>query len=152
MPDKNWKLSPFENGMPGLHLILNPQQPLPPETRIYRQFMNHNLTLSNKELQSLLNGRDAGIATVNNLMGKLMPGFSTNTRLKFSTQIADALFDYSLSAQLAREAPNTQERLSQRDKLLNQIFKQSIPPGDSRGQPPILLQQVPVGVSLTIHF
>jgi hypothetical protein len=152
MPDKNWTLSPFENGMPGLHLIINPQQPLPPETRIYRQFMHHNLTLSNTELQSLLSGRDAGIATVNHLMSKLMPGFSSNTRLKLSTQIADALFDYSLSAQLAREAPTTQERLRQRDELLQQVFQQPIPPGDSRGQPPRLLQQVPVGVSLTLHF
>lgn len=152
MPDKKVKLSPFENGMPGLHLIINPQKPLPPEARIYRQFMNHNLVLSDKELQSLMSGRDEGIATINNLMGKLMPGFSLDTRLKFSTQIADALFDKSLSAQLAREAPTTQELLNQRDETLKQIFQQSVPPGDSRGQPPTLLQQVPVGVSLTIHF
>jgi hypothetical protein len=78
MPDKNWSL--FENGMPGLHLIINPQKPLPPEVRINRQFINHSLTLSDKELQSLLNGRNAGIATLNTLMGKLMPGFSPDNR------------------------------------------------------------------------
>jgi hypothetical protein len=92
MPDKI-KWSPFENGMPGLHLIINPQKPLPPEARINRQFINHSLTLSDKELQSLLRGRSAGIATLDTLMGKLMPGFSPDTRLKFSTQIADALLD-----------------------------------------------------------
>ncbi len=147
------KWSPFENGMPGLHLIINPQKPLPPEARINRQFINHSLTLSDKELQSLLRGRNAGIATLDTLMGKLMPGFSPDTRLKFSTQLADALLDRSLSAQLSREAPTTQDRLQQRDEVLRQVFQQAPPPGAIRAPVPTLLEHVPpVGVSLTIHF
>jgi hypothetical protein len=150
MPDKKWSL--FENGMPGLHLIINPQKPLPPEARVYREFMNHSVTLSTEELQSLLRGRAEGIATINNLMGKVLPGFTPDKRLKFSTQIADALFDKSLSAQLSRDAPTTQDRLQQRDELLMRVFQQSVPRGDSRGEPPSLLEQVPVGVSVTLHF
>lgn len=150
MPDKKWSL--FENGMPGVHLIINPQKPLPPEARVYRQFVNHSVTLTNTELQSLLAGRTEGIAIVNNLMGKLMPGFGPDTRLKFSTQIADALFDKSLSAQLSRDAPTLQDRLEQRDDMLKQVFQQALPPGAKRAPPPTLLEQVPVGVSLTVHF
>ena len=44
----------------------------------------------------------------------LAPGFAPDKRLKFSTQIADALFDKSLSAQLALDAPTTLDRLQQR--------------------------------------
>ncbi len=151
MPDIKW--SPFENGMPGLHLIINPQKPLPPEARINRQFINHGVTLSDKELQSLLRGSSEGITAINTLMGKLVPGFGPGTRLKFSTQIADALFDKSLSGQLSREAPTTQDRLQQRDEVLKQIFREAPPPGAMRAPLPTLLQQVPpVGVSLTIHF
>jgi len=150
MPDKKWSV--FENGMPGLHLIINPEKPLPAEARIYRQFVNHNVTLSYDELQSLLAGRNEGIATLDNVMGKLLPGFGVDTRLKLSTKIADALFEKSLSAQLSRDAPTTLDRLQERDEMLKAVFQQAVPPGASRGQPPTLLQQVPVGVSLTIHF
>ena len=150
MPDKNWSL--FENGMPGLHLIIIPQKPLPPEARINRQFIDHSLPLSDKELQSLLGGRDAGIATLNTMMGKLVPGFSPDKRLKFATQIADALLDKSLSAQLSREAPTTLDRLQQRDELLRQVFQQPVPPGATRAPVPTLLEQVPVGFSVTVYF
>ena len=77
-------------------------------------------------------------------MDKVLPGFAPDKRLKFSTQIADALFDKSLSAQLALDAPTTLDRLQQRDEVLKQVL--------NRGPPPTLLQQVPVGVSLTVHF
>ena len=142
MPDTKWSL--FENGMPGLHLTINPQKPSPPEARIYRQFVNHGITLSYQELQTLLADRSDGIATLNNPMDKVLPGFAPDKRLKFSTQIADALFDKSLSAQLALDAPTTLDRLQQRDEVLKQVL--------NRGPPPTLLQQVPVGVSLTVHF
>jgi hypothetical protein len=150
MPDTKWSF--FENGTPGLHLIINPQKPLPPEARINRQFIDHQLQLSDKELQTLLASREDGIATINNLMGKLLPGFKPDTRLTFSTQIADALLDKSLSAQLSREAPTSLDRLQQQDEMLKQIFQQSPAPGAKRGSPPTLLDQVPVGVSLTVYF
>lgn len=151
MPDIDW--SPIENGMPGFHLIINPQKPLPPEARIHRQFINHSLTLNDKELQSLLSGRDAGIATLNTSVGKLMPWLPPDTRLKFSTQIADALLDKSLSAQLSREAPTSQDLLQQRDEKFWQIFQQAPPHGAMRAPPPTLLERVPpVGFSVTVYF
>jgi hypothetical protein len=57
-------------------------------------------------------------------------------RLKFSTKIADALFDKSLSAQLSREAPTMQDRLQQRDEVLRQVFQQPLPPGARRAPAP----------------
>ena len=150
MPDAKWSL--YENGMPGLHLTLNPQKPLPPEAQINRQFVSHGVTLTSKELQTILEGRGQGIATLNNLMGTLLPGFTQDKRLKFSTQIADALLDKSLSAQLSREAPTTFDRLLQRDDMLRQVFQRAPPPGATRATAPTLLERVPVGVSLTLHF
>jgi hypothetical protein len=115
---------------------------LPPEARIHAKYVDHSLTLSDKEVQSLLSGRDAGIATLNTLMGKgLMSGFSPNIRLKFATQLADALFDKSLSAQLSREAPTTLD-----------VFQQALPPGAMRAPAPMLLERVPVGFSLTVYW
>ena len=87
MPDKKWSL--FENGMPGVHLILNPQKPPPPEARIYRQFVDHNITLSSRELQTLLASRGEGITAIKGVVDKLLPGFGPDQRLSFSTQIAD---------------------------------------------------------------
>jgi hypothetical protein len=141
MPDKKWSL--FENGMPGLHLTINPQK-LPSEAHVYRQFIDHGITLRSDELKTLLADRSKGIAILNNMMRRLLPGFSPNKRLAFSTQIADALFDKSLSAQLARDAPNTLDRLQQRDEVMEQVYR--------KGPAPTLLQQVPFGVSLTLHF
>ena len=139
----NTKWSLFENGMPGLHLTINPQK-LAPEALIYRQFMDHGLTLSSGELKTLLADRSEGVALLNNMMGKLLPGFSPNKRLEFSTQIADALLDKSLSAQLSRDAPNTQDRLQQRDEVMKQVYRS--------GPTPTLLEQIPFGASLTVHF
>ena len=141
MPDK-WSF--FENGMPGLHLTLNPQKPLPAEARIYRQYVGHNMTLSYRELQALMAGRSQGIATINRLVDKLLPGFAPDKRLNLSTRIADALLDKSLSAQLSREAPNVLDGLQQTEDKLNQLYR--------RGPPPSVLQQTPVGISVTIHF
>jgi hypothetical protein len=141
MPGRKWSL--FENGMPGLHLTINPQK-IAPEALIYRQFIEHGLTLSSGELKTLLADRSEGVAILNNLMGRFLPGFSPDKRLEFSTQIADALLDKSLAAQLSRDAPNTLDRLQQRDEVMRQVYRS--------GPPPTLLEQVPVGVSLTVHF
>ena len=55
MPDTKWSI--FENGMPGLHLTINPQKPLPPEARLNRQFVDHGLTLTDKERDDLERAR-----------------------------------------------------------------------------------------------
>ena len=146
------KWSFFNNGMPGLHLTLNPQKPLPPEARVNAKFLDHSLPLSSDELQALLRGRSDGIASVNNLLGKVMPGFGPDTRLKFATQITDKLLDKSLDAQLSRDAPNTLDRLRLRDDVLQQLFQAPLPAGAKRAPAPSLLEQIPVGVSLTVYF
>ncbi len=150
MPDISWSV--FENGTPGVHLIINPQKPLPVEARIHAQFVNHSLTLSSGELKTLLANRAQGVATLNGMMTGLLPGFSSDARLRFSSRIADALLEKSLDAQLSREAPATFDRLMQQEELLKAVFEQSGPPGAKRAPPPSLVEQIPVGVSVTLHF
>jgi hypothetical protein len=141
VPGKKWSF--FENGMPGLHLTINPQKPLPAEARVNQQFLDHGLTLSAKDRESILRGRDQGVGTVNTILDHFIPGFVPDTRLKLANHIVDALLDKSVSAQLSREAPNVQDQFQQESDKLNAIF---------RAPTPSLLQQVPVGVSVTIHF
>ena len=150
MPDTKW--SYFENGMPGLHLTNNPQTPLPVEAQIGRQFVNHGVTLTSDELQMILANRGKGISTLNNLMGDLLPGFTPDQRLTFSTQIADALLNKSLAAQLSRDAPTTFDRLQERDETMKYLFSQNPASGTQRAPAPTLIEQVPVGVSVTVHF
>ena len=141
MPGVTWSF--FENGMPGLHLTINPQKPLPPEARVARQFVDRGITLSDRERESILRGRSEGVGTVKTILDNLMPGFAPDARLKFANQIVDALLDKSTSAKLSREAPSAQDRFQQEADKLNAVL---------RAPSPTLLQQAPVGVSVTIHF
>ena len=70
-------------------------------------------------------------------------GSRPNTRIQLANQIVDALLDKSVAAQLSREAPNLQDQLQQESDKFNAIL---------RAPTPTLLQQMPVGVSVTIHF
>jgi hypothetical protein len=141
MPGVKWSF--FENGMPGLHLTVNPQKPLPAEARIVQKFADHGITLSDRERQSILRGRSEGVGAVKTILDKAIPGFAPDARLKFANQIVDALLDKSASAQLSREAPSAQDRFQEEADKINAVL---------RAPSPTLLQQVPVGVSLTIHF
>ena len=141
MPGVKWSF--FENGMPGLHLTINPQKPLPPEARIAQQFVSHGITLSDRERESILRGRGEGVGAVKTILDRVIPGFAPDKRLKFANQIVDALLDKSVSAQLSREAPTAQDQFQQQSDKLNAVL---------RAPSPTLLQQVPVGVSVTIHF
>ena len=141
MPGVKWTF--FENGMPGLHLTINPQKPLPPEARVVQKFADHGITLSDRERQSILRGRSEGVGAVKTILDKAIPGFASDARLKFANQIVDALLDKSTSAQLSREAPSAQDRFQEEADKINAVL---------RAPSPTLLQQVPVGVSLTIHF
>jgi hypothetical protein len=76
-------------------------------------------------------------------LDQTIPGFAPDTRLKFAKQIVDALLDKSVSAQLSREAPSPQDQFQQEADKLNTVL---------RAPPPSLLQQAPVGVSVSIHF
>jgi hypothetical protein len=150
MPGTEWSL--YENGMPGVHLIINPQKKPPVEARINAQFVNHSLRLSADELKTILASRDKGVATLNSMMGDLLPGFAPDVRKRFSAQIADALLEKSLNAQLSLEAPNTFDRLQKRDEMLQSVLDRAGPPGAKRAPPPSLIEQIPVGVSVTVHF
>ena len=141
MPGVKWSF--FENGVPGLHLTINPQKPLPAEARIVQKFADHGITLSDRERQSILRGRNEGVGAVKTILDKAIPGFAPDARLKFANQIVDALLDKSTSAQLSREAPSVQDRFQEEADKINAVL---------RAPSPTLLQQVPVGVSLTIHF
>ena len=88
-------------------------------------------------------GRGEGVGAVKAILDKAIPGFAPDARLKFANQIVDALLDKSVSAQLSREAPSAQDQFQQEADKLNAVL---------RAPSPTLLQQVPVGVSVTIHF
>ena len=102
MPGRKWSF--FENGMPGLHLTINPLKPLPPEVHVVRQYLDQGIVLNDQERASILRGRDEGVGTVKTILDQTIPGFAPDMRLKFANQIVDALLDKSVSAQLSREA------------------------------------------------
>jgi hypothetical protein len=95
MPGRKWSF--FENGMPGLHLTINPLKPLPPEVHVVRQYLDQGIMLNDQERASILRGRDEGVATVKTILDQTIPGSAPDTRLKFAKQIVDALLDKSVS-------------------------------------------------------
>ena len=141
MPGRKWSF--FESGTPGLHLTINPLKPLSPEVRVVQQYVSRGIQLNDRERASILRGRDEGVGTVKTILDQTIPGFAPDMRLKFANQIVDALLDKSVSAQLSREAPSPQDQFQQEADKLNTVL---------RAPTPSLLQQVPVGVSVTIHF
>jgi len=46
MPGRKWSF--FENGMPGLHLTINPVKPLPPEVHVVRQYLDQGIVLNDQ--------------------------------------------------------------------------------------------------------
>jgi hypothetical protein len=73
----------------------------------------------------------------------MIPGFTADKRLKYANQIVDALLDANVAAQLSRKVPRPQDQAQQEVDKLN---------AGLRAPSPSLLQQAPVGVSVTIHF
>ena len=96
------KWSFFENGMPGLHLTINPQKP---PARVVQKFAEHGITVSDRERQSILLGCSEGVGAVKTVLDTAIPGFAPAARLKFANQIVDALARQGPSGQLSREAP-----------------------------------------------
>ncbi len=152
---KKWDWS-FRNGTTfGFHLTLNPQSPLPPSVKIYRQFLEHGIVVRDRELQSILDGREEGIRTISGILNTTAPSLGPDLNLKLSTTLADTLLDKSLRGQLSREIPTDLERLEQRDAVLQRVYSQISPHPDNDGFLPQLLKALPpvgVGFSLTIHF
>jgi hypothetical protein len=86
MPGRKWSF--FENGMPGLHLTINPLKPLPPEVHVVRQYLDQGIVLHDQERASILRGRDEGVGTVKTILDRTIPGFAPDTRLKFANQLS----------------------------------------------------------------
>src|SRR5450755_4199236 len=115
---KKWDWS-FRNGTTfGFHLTLNPQSPLPPDAKIYRQFLEHGIVVQDQELQSILDGRDDGVRTISGILNTTAPSLGPHLNLKLSNTLADLLLDKSLRGQLSREMPTALERLDQRDAVM----------------------------------
>ena len=152
---KKWDWS-FRNGTAfGFHLTLNPQPPLPPSTRIYRQFLEHGIVVRDRELQSILQGREEGVRTISGILTTTAPSLGPDLTLQLSNSLADALLDASLQGQLSRDNPTALERIDQRDAVMRSVYNQISPPPDNNGFLPQLLTLLPpvsVGFSLTIHF
>jgi hypothetical protein len=155
MPDKKkWDWS-FRNGTTfGFHLTLNPQPALPPSVKIYRQFLDHGIVVRDRELQSILDGREQGVRTISSILNTTAPGLGPQLNLKLSNTLADALLDKSLQGQLSREAPTDLERLDQRDAVMQHVYDQLYPPPNTGFLPQLLKSLPPVGVgfSLTVYF
>ncbi len=156
MPDKKkWDWSLLNGSTLGFHLTLNPQPPMPPSVKIYRQFVDHGVVIRDHELQSILNGREQGVQTISGILRTTAPSLGPALNLKLSNSLADLLLEKSLRGQLSREMPTALERLEQRDAVLKQMFNQVSPPPANTGFLPQLFQKLPpvgVGFSLTVYF
>jgi hypothetical protein len=150
MPDKKKKydVSWFNNGVLGFHLTINPQPPLPPSASIYRQFFEHGILVRDKELDSILSGRDEAVRTMNTILTNIKPNLGPELNLKLANTLADALLSKSLQGQLSREAPTALDRFEQQDAVLEKLI-----PSSASGSLPHLFNSLPpVGFSLTVHF
>jgi hypothetical protein len=141
VPGNKWSF--FDNGMLGLHLTINPPKSSPAEVHVVQQYLDRGIRLNDQERASILRGRDQGVGAVKTILDRMIPGFTPDKRLKFAGQIVDALLDKSVIGQLSREAPSPQDQFQQETDKLNAVL---------RAPTPSLLQQIPVGVSVTIHF
>jgi hypothetical protein len=84
---KKWDWS-FRNGTAfGFHLTLNPQPPLPPSTRIYRQFLEHGIVVRDRELQSILQGREEGVRTISGILTTTAPSLGPDLTLQLSNSL-----------------------------------------------------------------
>ena len=118
---------------------------------IYKQ---HGLTLSDKELTALKTSRPQGIQAIDFLLTRL-PGFADLTkekRLNVAMLAADYLLEKSVEAKLSREVPTALDEEEQTAQRHNTIFENINGRGVKKGSAPSLIESVPVGVSLTVHF
>jgi len=155
MPDKKWDYSFLSGNTLGFHLTLNPQAPLPPSANVYRQFLQHGIVVSDRELDSILAGREQGLQTISGILRTTAPSLGQDLNLKLSTMLADALLEKSLSGQLSREFPTAMDRLAAQEAQMQELSRQLAPPGQNSGFVPQLFERLPpvgVGFSLTIHF
>jgi hypothetical protein len=151
----------------GFHLTINPRKKpkvtLGPrgETNIPDNdeavaeiYKRHGLRLSDKELTALKLSRPQGIQAIDFLLTRT-PGFADLTkdkRLTLAMMAADYLLEKSVEAKLSREVPTVLEEEEQTAQRLNAIFENMNGRDVKKGSAPSLLESVPVGVSLTVHW
>ena len=152
---------------PGLHFTINPQTKpkittdtsaradIPDDDIGVRDiYMQHGLTLGDKELRALKLSRPQGIYAIDTML-QHVPGFAGLTRedrLNFAMKAADFLLEKSLDAKLSREVPTALDDNEQAEQRLATIFKSMQGSSVKQGPAPSLLAQIPLGVSLTVHF
>ena len=84
-----------------------------------------------------------------------LPGFADlkrDQRLNLAMKATDYLLEKSLDAKLSREVPSALDEAEQTDERLSMMFKSMQGSGIKQGPAPSLLESIPVGVSLTVHF
>jgi hypothetical protein len=151
----------------GLHLTINPQKKpkairgisgqmqLPDnDISVRKIYMRHGLRLGDKELRALTLSRPQGVQAIDYLLSKipLFAELTPDKRLNFAMTVADLLLEKSIEAKLSREIPTALDEEEQAAERLSTIF-QNLKGGEvKKGVVPSLLESVPVGVSLTVHW
>ena len=134
---------------PGFHLTINPQTPPPVTARIRQSMSNRGIPMTDKDLQSILAGREQGRQQVETLLAKIAPQLKPEDRTRLAQTIADALLNKGVQAKLTLDSPTAIERGQKHAELLNQLLG---PGAKSEGGVTEMLKRVPVGVSVTIRF
>ena len=151
----------------GLHLTINPQKKpkvtvdatgqvnIPDNDGTVRNlYVDHGLTLNDKELNALKSSREQGIFEIDRMLSHL-PGFADlgrEKRLTLAMTAADLLLEKSVQAKLSREVPTLLDEQEQADQRLKMIFDNMQGRGVKSGTPSSLLDSVPLGVSVTVHL
>lgn len=151
----------------GLHITINPEKKpkvttdgtgktdIPDNDINVREiYLRHGLTLSDKELRALKLSRPQGIYAIDKML-QHTPGFADlgkDGRMTLAMRAADYLLEKSIEAKLSREVPTALEEAEEAGQRLNTIFQNLRGSDVKKGPAPSLLESVPVGVSLTVHF
>lgn len=151
----------------GFHLTINPQKKPKAKTTVSGQaeipdndvavaeiYKRRGLRLSDKELTALKLSRPQGVQAIDSMLGRV-PGFADLTkdqRLNLAMKAADYLLETSVEAKLSREVPTALDEEEQTAQRLNHIFENMNGKDVKKGSAPSLLQSVPVGVSITVHW
>jgi hypothetical protein len=151
----------------GFHLTINPRKKpkattdtsgrmqLPDNDISVRDlYMRHGLRLGDKELNALKLSRPQGVEAINTLLGKIpvFADLNKDQRLNLAMSATDLLLEKSVEAKLSREVPTALQEGEQAAQRLNSMFENLRGSDVKKGPAPSLLESVPVGVSLTVHW
>jgi hypothetical protein len=161
----DWSI--FGSPGPGLHLTINPQKSpkvkrtvsgeakLPPNKNLGEIYKTHGLRLTDKELSALKVSRTLGVKAIDEMLSHVIPanaGVNPVDRLNLAMKAADLLMEKSLEAQLSREVPTALNREEQTAEKLDFILRNMGDGAGKKGPAPSLIQQIPLGVSITVHM